>query len=262
VATFRKELFTDQKIDLMLTMGEDTMEFQRLMESLLDEFDPRPGIELQIVEQIAQTFWRMRRAQRMQDGMAAKRIRARIDMERMAVATQADRTYAALIPFQHLRDALARRVVGPTVKEIDAFVESRSADASPEMLAFIHLLRSLRKPMEAQERRATLRKARLNFRHLIQAYENVAYSFQHQVDLVDSPENLAAIMAPDDKRAALAQRMEDSCLDRIGKLISALQKVRAGALRKKEDAENEEQSRNVYENKQNIDKMTPESSDI
>ena len=262
VESLRSGLFTEGQMDLMMTLGEAPRDFQELMESLLKDLEPRPGIERHLVDQIGQSFWRLRRAQRMQDGMAARQLSFRLDLERARAVQKASATFERVAPFQQLEKALGRRVVGPTAEEIDSFIKSRIDKSSDAMVEFIHLLKSLRKPMEEKERKAVLRKARVRLRGLMESYENAAWRVGRQMEKVDSPENLAALMAPNDPSALLAQKLEDSSLRRIWRLTNAFQKVRTGALHKKRNVENDDQSRNVYENKQNEDKMPPESSDI
>ena len=254
--------FTEAEIDLMMSLGEEPLDFQNLMESLLNDLEPRPGIERHLVDQIGQCFWRMRRAQRMQDGMAARQIRIRMDLEQITVAQRAHATFKQIEPFEQLEQALGRRVAGPTAAEIDAFIATRAHDSSPEMPDFIHLLESLRQPTGEKERKAALRKARFQLRGLMESYEKAAWKAARQKEKVESPANLAALMAPNGQGSVLAQRLEDSSLRRIWRLTNALQKVRMGALHQRKNNKNDDQSRNVYENKQNEDKMPPESSDI
>jgi hypothetical protein len=52
-------------------------------------------------------------------------------------------------------------------------------------------------------------------------------------DRVQSSENLAARMAPEDRQSAHLQRLEDSCLRRMWRLINAFGKVRQGELQKR-----------------------------
>ena len=51
-----------------------------------------------------------------------------------------------------------------------------------------------------------------------------------ELDDVDSPANVAALMAPRDEKALLMQRMEDSNLRQLWRLTNMLVKVRNGAL--------------------------------
>ena len=66
---------------------------------------------------------------------------------------------------------------------------------------------------------------------------------------IDSPEGMAALMAPRGKeeRARLLQRMEDSSLQRLTRLVAMLKQVRQGDLDSREK-ENADRSGYVYEN--------------
>jgi hypothetical protein len=63
--------------------------------------------------------------------------------------------------------------------------------------------------------------------------ENLAWRFSRQSEKVQSPENLAALMAPEDQSSVLLQRMEDSSLRRLWRLINAFGKVRQGYCKKR-----------------------------
>ena len=65
---------------------------------------------------------------------------------------------------------------------------------------------------------------------------------------MQSPENLAAPMAPQDGKTLLMQRMEDSSLRQLGRLTNVLFKVRNGVPTQR-DVKNEGTSGDVYENK-------------
>jgi len=69
-----------------------------------------------------------------------------------------------------------------------------------------------------------------------------------KLDEMQSPENLAAHIAPHDDKSALMQRMEDSSLRQLWQLTHMLFKVRKGALAEIE-GENEGTSGDMYENK-------------
>ena len=53
------------------------------------------------------------------------------------------------------------------------------------------------------------------------------------LEQIKSPENIAALMAPKDENAMLMQRVEDSSLRRMWRLINAFRKVRQGILQNK-----------------------------
>ncbi len=79
--------------------------------------------------------------------------------------------------------------------------------------------------------------------------ETAAWQFR-----VRCAENLAALMAPEDRQSVHLQSLEDSCLRGMWRLINAFGEVRQGILQKKM-LEKYVRSRNVYENKGNADKM-------
>ena len=129
-----------------------------MMQSLLEDLQPRRGLESHLVEQMGETFWRMRRSQRIRDGVALKNIRAKAPSEDMAATIRSSQAFGAMEPFERLEKALARRGRGPTAAEIEEFVASRASDPSPAMEEFITLLNSLDQPMEEKTRRAARRK--------------------------------------------------------------------------------------------------------
>ena len=228
VAQFRKEFYTDAQFGLLLALGEEPKEYQRMMESLLEDLGPRPGLEQELVEQMAETFWQMRRAQRMRNGLALNSIKAKMPGEEATATIRAAQAFAAVEPFEQLRDALAPRHPGPTAEQIEEFVESRKGNCSEEMQEFIALLRSLHEPMDERQRRAARRQARERLRELMEPYASLAWKCSRQSEHARSSVNLAALMAPEDRTSAHLQRMEDSYLRRMWRLTNTLAKVRSG----------------------------------
>ena len=74
---------------------------------------------------------------------------------------------------------------------------------------------------------------------------------------MQSPENLAALTAPQDEKSLFMQRMEDSSLRQLWRLTNMLFRVRAGGLSLR-DVKNEDRSGHVHENKGDDDKMSGE----
>jgi hypothetical protein len=73
---------------------------------------------------------------------------------------------------------------------------------------------------------------------------------------------MAALRAPEEsQQSPHLQRLDDSSLRRMWRLINAFGKVRQGILQKKM-LEKYVRSRNVYENKGSTDKMPGKNSDI
>ena len=233
VANFRKEFMKGSHFEVLMGMGEDPREYREMMESLLEDLQPRRGLESHLVEQMGETFWRMRRSQRIRDGVALKNIRAKVLGEDMAATVRSSQAFGAMEPFERLEKALSRRGEGPTAAEIDEFVASRKGDPSPAMQEFITLLKSLHQPMEEKERKAARRKARKQLQTLQEPYAILATQCVVRSDGIQSAANRAALMAPEDPKSMHLQRLEDANLHRLWRLINALGKVRQGALEKK-----------------------------
>ena len=234
MANFRKGLCTESQVELLVALGEEPQDYRRMMESLLEDLEPRAGLESQLVEQMGETFWRMRRAQRMRDGLALKSIQNKLEVETLTASQQAVQAMELLEPFAQLEQALSPRGKGPTAAVIDEFVRGRKEDSSERMREFIVLLESLKEPMEARQRRNARHKARTSLLALMEPYENLAWQYGRRCEKVKSPENLAAMMATDDPRGVLLQKIEDSHLRRLWRLTNTFAKVRQGVLHKKD----------------------------
>ena len=198
VAEFRRRFLTESRMGFLMALGEEPKEYQQMMESLLEDLDPRPGLEIHLAEQMGDTFWRMRRVQNMRDGLALRSIEKKVQGEEMLATTQACKLIDAVEPFERLQKALARRGQGPTAEEIEEFVEAREGDSSPSMQEFIRVLKSLHEPMEEPERKAARREARKQLERLMDPLMSLAFQHGNKSERVRSPENLAALMAPGD----------------------------------------------------------------
>jgi flagellar biosynthesis/type III secretory pathway chaperone len=260
-ANLRHAFYSQSRAEVLLALGEQPEDYLSLMESLCEDLQPREGLESQLVTQMGETLWGMQRAQRMREGLARKRIESRAMGEQVITTTHAAKAIENVEPFERLQAALARRDDGPTAEEIEAFVKCRKGDSSERTQEFIRLLRSLKNPMEEADRKAVRRQVRAELGRLIETYQSVAMHLARQSERVQSPENLAALMAPVDSNSLLLQRMEDSHLRRLWRLTNTLMKVRKGGLTRK-DVKNEGRSGNVYENKGSHDNLSEDNSDI
>jgi len=91
VADFRKRHFTESRLGFLLALGEEPQEYQQMMESLLEDLQPRRGLETHLAEQMGDTFWRMRRVQNMRDGLALRSIESKVQGEEMRATMQASK---------------------------------------------------------------------------------------------------------------------------------------------------------------------------
>jgi hypothetical protein len=262
----------------LTALGEDPQEYAELMNSL--ENNVAEGLESELVQRIGRALWRMKRAERMQDGLALKRIQGAKQIQEFAGLAQLTRAADNLERYETLAAALARRA-GPTRDEIQTFVESFGDDPSADMQEFFVVLCSLEKPAEEEagsaaeslgtgpgkpeaeegERKAARRKARTQLNEMMESYRRACVQLSEQVENMQSPENLAALMAPQDDKSLFMQRMEDSSLRQLWRLTNVLFKVRNGALTHK-DVKNEGTSGDVYENKGASDTMAENKRDF
>jgi hypothetical protein len=103
VANFRKGFMKDSQLEVLVGMGEGPREYRQMMESLLEDLQPRRRLGSHQVEQMGETFWRMRRSQRIRDGVALKNIK--VPGEDMATTVQSSQAFEAMEPFERLNKA-------------------------------------------------------------------------------------------------------------------------------------------------------------
>jgi hypothetical protein len=254
-ANLRHGFYAKGQNGVLTALGEDPQEYADLMNSLEDNL--AEGLEGELRERIGDTLWRMKRAARMRDGLALKRIKTAQEIQQATTMPQRLRAHENLERYEALATALRRRGNGPTPAEIQTFVKYFGDDPSEEMKEFFLLLKSLSKLEEGPERKAALRQARAQLKELQERYRRVCVKFAEQLDEMQSPENLAALVAPQDGKSLLMQRMEDSSLRQLWRLMNMLFRVRNGGLTLR-DVKNETTTGDVYENKGDDDKMSSE----
>jgi hypothetical protein len=259
-ASLRHGFYSRSRADVLTDLGEEPEEYDELKQSLLNDLQPREGLEKHLVLQMVEAFWRLTRAQRMQEGQALKRIHSKVTGEEMLAVLPAAKALENLQPFERMEKAMARPG-GPTAEEVAAFVSSRKHDTSEESQELIELLQSLNRPLEQRQRKVVRREARRQLRQMAGGYEKVAWQMSRHANNIRSPENLAALMMPTSENGLLMQRMEDSTLRRLERLTHTLMRVRQGGLTPK-DTKNEGGSGDVYENKGSHDKMTDKICDF
>jgi hypothetical protein len=218
------------------------------------------ALEVELRECIGNTFWRMKRAARTQDGLALKRIKAAQEAQEMTTMPIRLRAHENLERYEHLAKALRRRGDGPTPAEIQTFVKSFNDDPTEEMQEFFLLLKSLTKLEAGPERKAALHQARAQLAELHESYRLACVRLAEQLDEMQSPENLAALAAPDDEKSLHMQRIEDSSLRRLWRLMNMLFRVRDGQMTPR-DVKNGDRSGYVHENTGDSDKMSGEIHD-
>jgi len=233
--------------EALIALGEDPKELVGLLQSLMRDLEPRPGLQTELVLQMVRTLWRMRRADRMQDGLAAKRVQKGLQVEQLIAAPrmlQNHEVYEGLC-------AIARRLhssdSSPSPREIEALISALGATPPKNVQKLFPLLRSFGKAAEApgpapengdgepapaavegEERASARQELEAALDEVLCRYYKVDEVLMKDYDHCSSPENIAALMAPHDQNALLMQRMEDSNLRRLWRLMKMFSMTKRG----------------------------------
>ncbi len=247
-ANLRHGFYAEAPQEALIALGEDPAEYRRLLKSL--ENNLAEGLESQLVRRIARALWRMQRAERMQDGLAVKRLKKGLQMEELMATPRMLEIHDLYEGVCAIGRMLNRPDSTPLPGEIEALIDAFGATPPDDVQRLFPLLRSFgeaaaKAPGPASENAeggpaaSTVEgEARESARQKLDAALNpvaMHYGRTHQMlldayDKVRSPENIAALMAPRDDKALLMQRMEDSSLRQLWRLTNMLAKVRNGAL--------------------------------
>src|SRR5271157_3649546 len=83
-ANLRHGFYSQASQEVWVALGEDPEEYAGLMHSL--ENNLVEGLEGELVRRIGRTLWQMQRAERMQDGLAVKRVQGGLQTASLTVA--------------------------------------------------------------------------------------------------------------------------------------------------------------------------------
>jgi hypothetical protein len=83
-AMLRHGFYSRARDEAMIALGEDPKEYRGLLQSLVDDLEPGAGLQSELVLRMGRALWRMQRAERMQDGLAVKRVQSGLQMEQLA----------------------------------------------------------------------------------------------------------------------------------------------------------------------------------
>jgi hypothetical protein len=242
-ANLRHGFYSKEQGEAMLALGENPKDYARLLISL--ENNLAEGLEGELVTRITRALWRMRRAERMQDGLAAKRLQSGLKMGDLATGMNFTRVHDVYLRLVALSKATTRPDYFPSAAEILAFEKDFGTTPPEDIKDLFRLLHALGKlgPASASRARAQINPAaegqavKSARAELETALFKVAYTYDKSYHLlleqcakVRSPENIAALMAPTDESAMVMQKMEDASLHQLWRLTNVLFKVRNGAL--------------------------------
>jgi len=246
-ANLRHGFYSQAQDEVLIALGEDPAEYRRLMKSL--ETHLAEALEAQVVGHIGRTFWRMQRADRMQEGLAAKRVRNGVEREQLMAAPQALHIYNTYEALCALYRPINNPDPPPSSQEIEDLIDAFGPKPPEEIKKVFPLYRAYWEaawkapaPADADgekspapsaaelERDAAREKLDAVLDPVTTRYGETRDLFVKTLEQMKSPENIAALMAPKDENAMLLQRMEDSSLRRLWRLTNILMKVRKGAL--------------------------------
>ena len=259
-SNLRHGFYSEQQEYVLRKLGEDPAEFDALMASVHEDLDPQGGLERELVSRIGRTLWRLRRADRMRDGQALKRIEVRTELEKGLVSPRLSKMRELIEPFDILRDGLDCPG-GPTPEAVANFVDACKDHPLPRMPELLKLLEPLKVPEEKKARRKAVRQAREVLQAVMDPLLTEVWKIGGQFERITSPENLAAMTAPQDNGSMLMQRMEDSSLRQLWRLTRVLTNLRQSAPTRR-DVKNTDRSEEVYENKGHADIMPEKKSDF
>ena len=93
-ANLRHGFYCRAQNGALAVLGEDPQEYAELMHSL--ENNLAEGLASELVQRIGRVLWQMKRAERMHDGLATKRIKAVKEIQEMATLPQRERAHENL----------------------------------------------------------------------------------------------------------------------------------------------------------------------
>jgi len=244
-ANLRHGYYSQAQDEVLTALGEDPAEYRRLMKSL--ETHLAEAMEAQVVGRIGRTFWRMQRAERIQDGLAVKRVRNGMEREQVMVAPQALHIYNTYEALCALYRPINNPDPPPSSQEIEDLIDAFGPKPPEEIKKVFPLYRAYweaawKVPADADgekrpapsaaemERDSAREKLEAVLDPVTTRYGETRDLFVKTLEQMKSPENIAALMAPKDENVMLLQRMEDSSLRQLWRLTNILMKVRKGGL--------------------------------
>jgi hypothetical protein len=247
-AHLRHGFYAQAQNGALAALGEDPEEYAGLLHSL--EKNLVAGLQGELVQRLGDTLWRMKRAARMQNGLAVKRVQSGLRMEQLLAGPAMLHVHGLYDNLCAIGRMLNRPDSTPLPGEIAALVNAFGPTPPDDVRKVFPLLRAYgeaaakapgpvnengdRGPTpstaEGQEREAARQRLEAALEEVTLPYARQDEVLMGEFDKIQSPENIAALMAPHDEKALLLQRMEDSNLRQLWRLTNILVKIQKGAL--------------------------------
>ena len=272
-ANLRHGFYSKEQGHTMLALGEKPKDYASLQMSL--ESNVAEGLEGELVKHIARSLWRIRRSERMQDGLAAQRLRIGVKMGELAVRLKLARTHDTYELLLGMARRLGRPDYIPSGAEIGVLENGCGDEPPADVREVISRLESLREagrqapasvrpvidPQATEEQEVPSQHEELDnlLLKVLVRYDQRCQALLKECEKVRSPENIAALMAPKDETDVVMQKMEEAGIRQLWRLTNMLFKVRDGALSQKKIFD---RSHDLAENKGQFRAMHDRSHDV
>jgi len=237
-AMLRHGFYSRARDEAMIALGEDPKEYRGLLQSLVDDLEPGAGLQSELVLRMGRALWRMQRAERMQDGLAVKRVQNGLQMEELAVTPRLLHNNDISERLGAIGQMMNRSGTPPTAAEIEALVDAFGDNPPKDIQELFPLVRSfgeaaskaprpasengnmgaIPSSAEGEEWDPVRQKLHAALTEVAVHYLKTGDLLMEIYDKARSPANIAALMAPKDENAMFIQKMEDSNLRQLWRL--------------------------------------------
>jgi len=232
-ANTRHGFYAQGNGEALRALGEDPADFERLVESLIESWQPVDGFEERLVMRLARALWRMERSDRVQESIAVRQLERQAERRDFREAYVRQHTETVIERMKALAAAAAKADYCADPSEIELFQSLYGPEPDRWAKRILALLRDLLKPApagaEAAERKAR-DEARKELQRLlwevIRASENEAEQESDLSTDTTSRFERDEMLAPVHTQAALMMRMEDSSFLQVWRLTDMLMRLK------------------------------------
>ncbi len=267
-AMLRHGFYSRAQDEAMIALGEDPKEYRSLLQSLVDDLEPGPGLQSELLLRMGRALWRMQRAERMQDGLAVKRVQSGLQTEQLMATPSLLANHELYERLCAIGRMMNRSDPSPSAAEIEALVGAFGDNPPKDVQKLFPLVRSFGEeaskaprpagengnmgaiPSSAEEEEWGPEREKLHsaLTEVASHYLKTGDLLMEMYDKAKSPENIAALMAPKEENSMLMQRMEDSNLRQLWRLTKMFLMIKRSRGEVEEDDQNPTGSDYVDEN--------------
>ena len=256
VANLRHGYYSQSTEVAMAAMGEDPMEFESRLQSLIETWDPVNALEMGLVMRLARALWRMERLDRMEESLAVKHL------ERAREGKQREKAILCMSLYQkmeRLKALFAATCMDPDSgigpQEMKLFEQCRGDVMEEKAKAVLELLLRMQElaesetlqPVDAvqipategEEYLATYQELTGLLSSQIESLDRLVLDSDEEPDEVHAQFDRDEILAGAEARTTLTARREESSLRQVWRITNLLMKIKAASTRAKKH-QNEE----------------------